>query len=457
MTKPSASPPVAETILTELDDALEAHQTTLFRDRSFWGLTATQFLGAFNDNLFKQLVLLLAVGGTSAAAVAAVAPQAARSGPDLQSLAMFLFAAPFLLLSSFAGFLSERLSKRTVVVACKVAEIGIVLLGMAAFALWNVTGMTGLLIVLFLMGTHSAFFGPPKWGILPELFAERDLPQANGVILMTTFLAIIFGTALAGTLVDWFGVQRLWLASVACVIVAVLGTLTSLLIRPLPATSPNLPFRWSALAVPGEILALLRRDRQLLLAMLASCMFWLIGGIVQPSVNSLGKVQFGLKDGPTSVLAACMGIGIAVGCAVAGKLSRQTVNFRLVKVGAWLIVGILAVLAIPGAGQFNLLGYGGTLAALLCLGFSAGLFAVPIQVFLQTRPPASLKGRTIATTNLANWVAIIASAGVYFLFDRIVAKLNVPRATIFALTAALMLPVAVFYRPGQTASPVDGT
>jgi len=424
---------------------------SLFRDRSFWGMTATQFLGAFNDNLFKQLVLLLAVGGPLGMLVGAsgdvkIIPPA-RSGADLQSLAMFLFAAPFLLFSGFAGFLSERLSKRSVVVACKVAEIGIVLLGMAAFVLWNELGMAGLLIVLFLMGTHSAFFGPPKWGILPELFDERDLPLANGIILMTTFLAIIFGTALAGVLVDFFGIQRLWLASMACIVIAVTGTVTALQIRPLKPVNPNLPFLWSALTVPGEVISLLKRDHELFWAMCASCMFWLIGGIVQPSVNSLGKVQFGLADGPTSGMAACMGIGIAVGCVVAGKLSRQRVNFRLVKVGAWLLVVILAILAIPGPDGFNLIRVPGTVVALLSLGFSAGLFAVPIQVFLQTRPPESLKGRTIATTNLANWIAIITSAGIYFTFDAIVRQLSVPRATIFALTALLMLPVAIFYRP----------
>lgn len=449
MDNPYESPPFTETVLTEANDAPKPASAPLFRDRSFWGMTATQFLGAFNDNLFKQLVLLLAVGGAAGAvaANAAGAAGAPRSGPDLQSLAMFLFASPFLLFSGFAGFLSERLSKRTVVVACKVAEIGIVLLGMVAFASWNATGMAGLLFVLFLMGTHSAYFGPPKWGILPELFAERDLPLANGVILMTTFLAIIFGTALAGVLVDLFGVQRLWLASVACLVVAVLGTQTALQIRPLPAVNPRLPFHWSALTVPAEVVALLKRDHELFWAMCASCMFWMIGGIVQPSVNSLGKVQFGLKDGPTSVLAACMGIGIAVGCVVAGKLSQNRVNFRLVKVGAWLIVIILAILAIPGPGRFNLVGHSGTAVALLFLGASAGLFAVPIQVFLQTRPPETLKGRTIATTNLANWIAIIASAGIYFLFDFVVRALGVPRATIFALTAVLMLPVALFYRP----------
>jgi MFS family permease len=452
---PYESPePVSEAVSGSASSQLPpSPPSPLFADPSFYGMTATQFLGAFNDNLFKQLVLLLAVGGTAAEAVAEVAgaleKTSAREGPDIQSLAMFLFATPFLLFSGFAGYLSERYSKRAVVVACKVAEIGIVLLGMAAFALWNVTGMAGLLLVLFLMGTHSAFFGPPKWGILPELFAKRDLPQANGIMLMTTFLAIIFGTALAGVLADWFGIQRLWLASAACLVVAVLGTQTALMIRKLPAASPGLPFSPSALAVPGEIVALLKKDRQLLLAMLASCMFWLIGGIVHPSVNSLGIVQFGMTKGPTSILAACMGIGIAFGCVVAGMLSKSQVNFRLVKIGAWMLVLILAILAIPGEGKWNLLRYSGTAVALVLLGVFAGFYAVPLQVFLQTRPPESLKGRTIATTNLANWIAIVASAGVYFLFDYVVEWLNVPRATVFALTALLMLPVAIFYKPRE--------
>src|SRR5262245_29270807 len=123
----------------------------LLADASFWGMTTTQFLGAFNDNLVKQLALLIAA--PAAAGMAAAAKQA-----DEQPLAMALFSIPFLLFSSYAGFLSERYSKRTVIVLCKVAEIGIVLLGMVAFAAWHYSGMIGLLVVVFLMGTHSAFF-----------------------------------------------------------------------------------------------------------------------------------------------------------------------------------------------------------------------------------------------------------------------------------------------------------
>ena len=141
----------------------------LFHDWAFWGLNITQFLGAFNDNLFKQLVLLLCLDNV----------QSGRR--DLQGLAMFLFAWPFIAFSGYAGFLSDRFSKRTIIVTCKVAEMGIVLLGFVGFA---TESLSLLLAVLCLMGVHSAFFGPSKYGILPELVRSTDLPRANGFILM---------------------------------------------------------------------------------------------------------------------------------------------------------------------------------------------------------------------------------------------------------------------------------
>jgi len=418
----------------------------LLEDVSFWGMTATQFLGAFNDNLVKQLALLIA-------APAALAAGAAAKEADEQPLAMALFSIPFLLFSSYAGFLSERYSKRSIIVLCKIAEIGIVLLGMAAFAAWNFTGMAGLLVVVFLMGTHSAFFGPGKYGILPELFAERDLPKANGIVLMTTFLAIIFGTALAGLLRYLLGDDRLWLASIACLLIAVGGTQTALLVRPVPAADPKLQFTWSAFLIPRAMRDLLARDRTLLWVILVNSLFWLIGGIVQPTVNAVGKDQFAVADWLTSLLAACMGVGIALGSLLAIGLSRGKVNFALVKAGAWLIVITLGLLSLSGGHHLDLqqdwLLVSLYAAGLVLLGVFAGLFAVPLQVFLQTRPPSSLKGRTIATNNLANWIGIVGSAGVYWLFARIVEALDWQRTTVFAFTALIMLPVALFYRPRE--------
>ncbi len=163
---------------------------TLIKDKSFWGLAVTQFLGAFNDNLYKQLVLLLAVP----VGAAAVLNGQEQKGADLQGWALFLFSIPFVLWSGFAGYLSDRFSKQPIIWMCKVAEIGISLLALAAFLCYDWSGMIGTWTVLFLIGTHSAFFGPGKYGILPELFRTRDLATANGIILMSTFLAIIFGT-----------------------------------------------------------------------------------------------------------------------------------------------------------------------------------------------------------------------------------------------------------------------
>jgi len=164
---------------------------SLLKDRSFWGIAVTQFLGAFNDNLYKQLMLLMAIPGVGALIQG-----------DRQGWATTAFSLPFVLLSSIAGFLSDRYSKSKIVVLCKIAEIGITLLAVLAFLFYGRVGDYGTWSVLVLMGIHSTFFGPAKYGILPELFAHKDLPRANGLILMSTFLAIILGVVLAGGIKD---------------------------------------------------------------------------------------------------------------------------------------------------------------------------------------------------------------------------------------------------------------
>ncbi len=425
-----------------------ASDTPLFRDRSFWGMTATQFLGAFNDNLFKQLMLLLAIP------VGAAAIQRA----DEQGLATMIFSLPFVLFSGFAGFLSDRYSKRTMIVACKFAEIGIMLLGMLGFLAYGNFGYRGLLVVLFLMGTHSAFFGPGKYGILPELFRESDLPRANGVILMTTFLAIIFGTASAGFLGDLLYnaageriPQRLWIGSLFCIGIAVLGTITSLLVRPIPPAVPNLKFEPSSLAIPSETRTLLAADRPLLGALLVSCMFWLVSGVALQSVNSLGMTQLAVGERKTSILTAVIGIGIAAGAVLAGRISRGKADFRLVSWGSLAMSGgmLLMGVSLPqAAGGFrHLLGYTGSFPVLIFLGGAAGMLAIPVQVFIQTRPPEDQKGRMIAVMNLTNFIAILLSGAIYMAFDRLIEAFHWPRSVLFAFNALLILPIGLFYRP----------
>lgn len=415
------------------EPAADTRPADLWTDRAFLGLNATQFLGAFNDNLYKQLVLLLCVDYEKVTHV------------KYQGLATILFAVPFIAFSGFAGFLSDRFSKPYIITLCKVAEIAIVFVGLLSFLSHTIAVP---LFVLFLMGTHSAFFGPPKYGVLPELLRETNLPRANGAILMTTFLAIIFGFAGAGKIKDISG-DRLWLASTACLAVAVLGTLTSLLIRKIPPAQPDLKLKPSSLLIDRDTCRMLLANRPLLGVLIMSSAFWFVGGTVYPpAVNDLGKLQMKVGDASTGYLAASTGVGIALGCVAAGWLSRLQVRGWVVRLGAWGICVSLAVIAIPGSSLGGtLLGYAGTAAALVSVGFFAGLYSVPLQVYLQAAAPSEQKGRIIAAMNLLNWIGIAGSGVVYWIGAEIADAAGWPRSSLFAMAAVLLLPVALCYRP----------
>lgn len=427
----------------------------LSRDLSFWGMTVTQFLGAFNDNLFKQVVLLLCIDFA-----------ARQKTLDYQPYAQELFALPFVLFSGFAGFLSDRFSKRRIVVSCKVAEIGVVLLGTWALSSGS---LSAIFVVLFLLGTHSAFFGPSKYGILPELVDERDLSAANGIFLMTTFLAIIFGTVCAGILKGYVEGHILMVAT-AYVTIAAGGLLASQLIRHTPVARPGLPFAWSDLVVSGETLRMFWRDRPLLVGLIMYSVFWLVGGLTLPAINAFGKRQLFSNltiadaDKSTSLMAGFLMIGIAVGCAGAGWLSGKKINFRFVPWGCWGMVIGLALVSLLGwlgtpqneaesaAVSVTIVTWGSRLLLAL-MGIAAGVFTVPLQVFLQSRPPNDQKGRVIGAMNLVNWIGILFSAEIYAYFDWMREAADAPHSAIFGATALLLLPVALFYRPRETPRP----
>jgi acyl-[acyl-carrier-protein]-phospholipid O-acyltransferase/long-chain-fatty-acid--[acyl-carrier-protein] ligase len=414
-------------------------------------MTATQFLGAFNDNVFKQLVLLLCVDYRNQNIVER----------DPQSLAQAAFALPFVLMSGIAGWLSDRHSKRTIVVGAKVAEILVMLAGVVAFLsadIYSDALLIALMVVLFLMGTHSTFFGPSKYGILPELFADHDLPAANGIIQMTTFLAIIFGMAVCGAAKQFLAGTNigLWAISAACVGIAVIGTLTSIPIRRTPIARPGLPLTASSFGIDRDTLQILKSDRVLRIVLLISCLFWFMGGVLVPAVNDFGKTQMRYDDLVTSLLAAMLGVGIAAGCVIAGQLSKQRINFSLVTRGAWGMAVMLALLSlVPHIPTLRSAAVYVTGLLLLLLGASAGIFVVPLQVFLQARPPAEMKGRMIGAMNLMNWIAILCAAAGYgicsILFTRSPATPGaLPESSIswtFAVLAVLVLPVALRFRP----------
>jgi MFS family permease len=462
------------------DPSTPDRRPSLWHDISYHGMNFTQFFGAFNDNLFKQLVLLICVD------------YFAVVHTDYQPYAQFAFALPFVLFSGFAGFLSDRTSKVRIVVAMKIAEIGVMTAGF--FALHATTGrIEWLLAVVFLMGTHSAFFGPPKYGILPELFRERDLPQVNGMIQMTTFLSIILGMALGSFIKEWFN-DRLWVGSAVCIGIAVVGTLTSLVIRSTAIAHPGLRFQWSALFLSGDTWRMLKSDRPLLWVLLVSSLFWFLGGVVQQAVNAFGRLQMHYGDGRTGLLAVCMAGGIMVGCLWAGAASRGKFRTGFVQLGAWGIVACFCGLAALGSaagvplerskpaeesseeqanttsaqasndqpsadvaehtqesliemlrptGSFEVV----CRVLLAGVGLFAGFFYVPLAVVMQVRPPADKKGRMIGAMNLANWICILIAAGFYFAVLAACQSFHLRVSWIFAMSAVVMLPVAILYRP----------
>ncbi len=410
----------------------------LWRDTAFWGMTATQFLGAFNDNLFKQILMLLFVRIPSPG-----------GGPDrdLQWLGMLAFSLPFVLFSGYAGHLSDRHPKRRVIVLSKVAEIVVMAIGCLLFAWYSQSGLTLILVVLltltlFAMGAQSAFFGPGKYGILPELFHQRDLPNANGVILMTTFLAVILGTAIGGELKENFEGQ-LWMSGLVSVAIAVAGTATAFLIRSPAAAQPELKLEPGSLWIPHDVWKMFGKQRGLYYAVIVSSVFWMTASLVMAAINGFAKYDLALKDSLASRLLSTISLGIAVGSVVGGLASKDRFNTKVMKAGLWGMVGGLFLTALIG----SKLGFWGAVGMMILLGGFTGLFAVPLQVYIQSCPPDALKGRMIATQNLLNWIGIMFASGIYLVSERLLKNFHWPYAVMFAVAGGMMLLVGLLYHP----------
>jgi predicted MFS family arabinose efflux permease len=185
----------------------------------------------------------------------------------------------------------------------------------------------------------------------------------------------------------------------------------------------------------------------LMAAIIVVSIFWMVGGIVQQTVNALGKTQLQLTDRATSMLAASIGVGIAVGCVLGGYLSRGRVNPKVVLTGAIGLFITLVLMSLPGGEQRHLLGYRGSIPVLIVMGVFTGMFIVPVQVALQSRPPREEKGRMIATMNQFSWIGIILGAILYQVSIKVLDITGWPRSSIFVVCAALMVPVLLFYRP----------
>lgn len=402
------------------------------KTRGFRAFLATQFLGAFNDNAFKLVIFL-------------VAQNILADSTSFLALAGALFTVPFIVFSAYAGFLADRFSKKKVMVWAKVAEIVIMILGGVAIMSGSLAAMAG---VLFLMGTQSAFFGPAKYGFLPEVLPDEELSRGNGRVQMWTFLAIIAGTALAGPLfqVFQFGIRiggdrvigclgKPYLVSIVLVAVAVLGMLVSLAITPVRSAESRKPFEFNFLRSVWTTVREVRPQRALFLCMMGSCYFWFLGALYQMNILLFAEKAMGVDAIHTGFLLTSIALGVGMGSVLAGRWSNEQVEFGLVPIGA-VGLGVFSIGLSFSAGSYPL-----TIVLLFCLGMSCGFYNIPLHSYIQQESPADSKGRILGVTNVLNFVAILLASGVLMLLQKIA---GVSPAAVFLVTGVLSFVVIAY-------------
>ncbi|HYL10194.1 MAG TPA: acyl-[ACP]--phospholipid O-acyltransferase [Candidatus Acidoferrales bacterium] len=355
----------------------------------FWCLIATQFQGAFSDNVLKWLFSFLVLGlGLS------------RDQRDFLIVLVIplLFSVPFLLFSMTGGFLADRFSKRTVTIATKGMEMTVMGLALVGLVLGNFYVLGA---ALFLVSTQAALFGPSKYGLLPELVPEKELSWGNGVLELGTFIAVITGTVAGGMLAKWFHGRQEW-SGVTLIGLAGVGMLTSLGITRVLAANPHKKFRANAFGDLFEQIAYMRRDRVLWLAVLGNMYFWFLGSLLLLNIVLYSADVLNADEAHTSYLLAALTLGIGVGSFAAGYLSGKKIEYGLIPLGSMGMTLLAALLARPH------LSYLSVAVQLAVLGFFGGFYAVPINALIQHRPEPDRKGGVIAAANLLSFVGIAA-------------------------------------------------
>ncbi|ERE03364.1 MFS transporter [Pseudogulbenkiania ferrooxidans] len=379
---------------------------SFFATRRFLPLFGTQFLGAFNDNMLKTaIVVLISFHGLE---MMGMPPQ------QLVNLAAGIFILPFFLFSASAGKLTERYDKARIARMIKLAEIVIMLVAGAGFLLKSAAI---LLSALFLMGVHSAFFGPLKYSVLPQYLKEHELVGGTGLIEMGTFLAILLGQ-LSGSLLTHSGAL---LIVGALLLVAILGYFSSATMPSVAPGAPHLKLSWNFL---GDSVRLIReawRIHDVRCSILGISWFWLMGAVYTTQLPTFTRLHLGGDADVYTLLLALFSIGIGVGSIACAKLSLGKLQLGIVLLGSagmTVFGGDLALGAMPS--------YHGPLAALpaflakagswraiidvTLLGFFGGFFTVPLYTWLQTGSPDAFRSQAVAANNIINGFYMVAAA-----------------------------------------------
>ena len=390
-----------------------ASQFQLFKRKRFSSMFFTQFLGAFNDNIFKQaLILVLTYSAAS---------QLGVEVSILNNLAAMLFILPYFLFSAVAGQLADKFEKSKLTRLVKLLELIIMAIAAVGFVFeWYAL----LFVALFLMGTHSTFFGPIKYAYLPQAMKEDELVGANGLFQMGTSLAILLGMIIAGVLTQL--PQSLYWISATVIIVAVLGYMAARFIPATPAMQPELKVNWNIFTTSVSIVRYLYSLPFLFFIILGNSWFWFSGATFLTQTPEVSKVILHGDESVVIFLLTLFSVGVSIGSLLCKSLTKNQVSLRLLPFG---IAGLsvfaidlyfsLSALTIDTTNSEALLGITSLLAIngswrvfvdLFFLGFSGGLYIVPLYASMQAYAPKSHRARIIGANNIFNAIFMVTSA-----------------------------------------------
>jgi MFS family permease len=388
------------------DQTLIQNVGHLLRARRFAPLFATQFLGAFNDSLFKQAVVLFVT-------------YQLYSNPakefQFSAIAQGLFILPFFLFSALSGQLADDHDKARLIRIIKLAEIGIMILGGAGLMLANIPLM---LAAVFAMGIHSTFFGPIKYAILPQHLHKDEVLGGTGLVEAGTYIAILGGTILAGALA---AVPQV--AAAATVAIAGLGFLAGRQVPPAPPAAERIPFDRHLIRASIALVSGTMHIPRLFLAICSISFFWTIGAVLIIIFPPLVKNVLGADEQVASLFIAIFSIGIAIGSVLINRLLKSQVSARfapasVLAMGAFVVMLHFVSLTWgkhdPGLttlGNFVLHPMAGLMiVALLGVAITGGMFVVPLYAFLTTTVPKAETARTVAANNIVNSGAMVVGS-----------------------------------------------